>query len=83
MNFTAAYYFENQNTFRSQAAQGGAYANNNGGDVNWLSGVVDYKFNKHFDVYTGVSWVDFKGDWTTGNSVTNDVTVASGVRFKF
>ena len=57
-SFTGAYYHLNQNTYKD-----GAGNTRNGGDQDWLSGVVDYKFNKHFDVYTGVTWVDYTGAW--------------------
>ncbi len=73
--FTAAYYHLNQNGYNSTAT--------NGGDQDWVSGVVDYKFNKHFDVYTGVSWVDYTGAWTTGKLTTDNVNVATGLRLKF
>ncbi len=34
--------------------------------------MIDYKFNKHFDVYTGVSWVDVTGGWAnTQHETTN------------
>jgi predicted porin len=80
---TATWYRENQNTYLSKATSASTAINNNGGDVDWVSGVVDYKFNKHFDVYAGVTWVGFTGDWATGQAHTDDVTVASGVRLKF
>ena len=76
-SFTGAYYHLNQNTYKD-----GANATRAGGDEDWVSGVVDYKFNKHFDVYTGVSWVDYTGAWK-GAGTSESVAVASGLRLKF
>ena len=70
--FTAAYYLQNQNNYSRTSSYNAATlarhknaAAKVGGDLNWVSGVVDYKFNKHFDVYTGVSWVDYTGAWAS------------------
>jgi predicted porin len=78
--FTGAYYRENQNAYANTAT--------NGGNEDFVSGVVDYKFNKHFDVYSGVTWTDFTGGWShnaagVANSVNENVSVVSGVRLKF
>jgi predicted porin len=83
--FTGTWYRENQNTFKTSNADP---SKGYGGDIDWVSGVVDYKFNKHFDIYGGVSWVDFSGDWTHDKngvkySATQEVNVATGVRLKF
>lgn len=81
--FTGAWYIENQNNFDNIKAGSTKDNLNLGGNLNWVSGVVDYTFNKHFDVYGGVSWVDFTGDWANGYGVTQDVNIAAGVRLKF
>ena len=54
------------------------------GDANVVSGLVDYTFNKHFDVYTGVSWSDVGGGLSS-NFVggLENTTVVSGLRLKF
>ncbi len=73
--FTGAYYHENQNNFTLSTGPV------SGGDLDWVSGVIDYKFNKHFDVYGGVSWVDVTGAWA--NSQHETTNFASGLRLKF
>ena len=84
--FTGSYYIENQNTYNSGVAN--SPTKNLGGDLNWVSGVVDYKYNKHFDIYGGVTWTDYTGDWSknaNGTTVgTNEAySVVTGVRVKF
>jgi predicted porin len=73
--FTGAWYHQTQNSFTTL---GGAQP---GGDLDWVSGVVDYKFNKHFDVYGGVSWVDVTGAWA--NSQHETTNFATGLRLRF
>ncbi len=53
------------------------------GDIDWGSFLVDYKFNKHFDVYTGVSVEEVGGALGSGFLATENISVASGVRLKF
>ncbi len=76
--FTGAWYRMNQNDYK---ANGSATFNKLGGNVDEVSGVIDYKFNKHFDVYGGVSWIDYSGAWA--NTVNENVSVATGLRLKF
>jgi predicted porin len=77
-SFTGAYYHLNQNSYYAASAAD----LRSGGDLDQVSGVVDYKFNKHFDVYSGVSWVDYTGDWKAAGT-SESVTVATGLRLKF
>ena len=81
--FTGAYYHENQNDFQTAGGSGTLSPTVWGGNLDWVSGVVDYKFNKHFDVYAGVSWLDWSGHWASGQSTTQDINVNTGVRLKF
>lgn len=85
--YSGGWYHENQNDYLYKKVGSTANSTKAGGDVDWVSGVVDYKFNKHFDVYAGVSWVDFTGNWTKSagvqNGTTSDVNVATGLRLKF
>ena len=74
---TGAWYHQTQNSF---VTTGGVQA---GGDLDWVSGVIDYKFNKHFDVYGGVSWVDVTGGWAAGNTQHETTNFATGLRLKF
>ena len=73
--FTGAWYHENQNNYAISGVT------QSGGDLDWVSGVIYYKFNKHFDVYGGVSWVDVTGGWTAPQHETTNV--ATGLRLKF
>ena len=80
------------------AANNAAYANgtssvNNGvgkqiasncaGDFNQGSLLLDYVFNKHFDVYAGVSYTEIGGGLASGFLQDNNTTFASGLRVKF
>ncbi len=76
--FTGAWYHENQNTYKYNTS-----STKTGGDVDWVSGVVDYKYNKHIDVYGGVTWTDYTGAWVSGLGTTEAVSVSTGVRVKF
>ncbi len=59
------------------------------GQLNQVSFLIDYTFNKHFDVYTGVSYQEIGGGLAHSfltndpyNNTTN-TTVVSGLRVKF
>lgn len=101
-SITGAYYHANQNswtagvgsnaTTASLACAGGASNLLCAGDFNEGSLVVDYAFNKHFDVYTGVNYsqvtnglaAGFSGVPTNGSSGSQDqTTFMSGLRLKF
>jgi len=73
--FTGAWYRLNQNDYT------GFGATVAGGNLDEISGVVDYKFNKHFDVYSGVSYIDYSGNWQ--KTTHDNVNVATGLRLKF
>ena len=53
------------------------------GDLNQGSFLIDYTFNKHFDIYTGVTVSDISGGISSGFLQTSDVAVTSGLRLKF
>jgi predicted porin len=58
-SFTAAYYHINQNSYIADGAPctaGGASKTDCAGSYNQGSLLVDYRFNKHFDVYAGVTY---------------------------
>jgi predicted porin len=58
-SFTGAYYYEHQGQYISDGkvcTLGGATRSDCAGDLNQGSFLVDYAFNKHFDVYAGVSY---------------------------
>ena len=53
------------------------------GDLNQGSLLVDYTFNKHFDVYAGVTYSDIAGGLANGFLQDNNTAVATGLRLKF
>jgi hypothetical protein len=48
------------------------------GELNQGSFLIDYTFNKHFDIYAGVTMSDIGGGLPSGFLQTDDVGVASG-----
>ncbi|HSY06036.1 MAG TPA: porin [Steroidobacteraceae bacterium] len=98
-SFTAAYYHSTQNSWSIGLLTNGTQ--NIGcsgagllcaGDFNEASFVVDYAFNKHYDLYAGVNWSEvtdglangFVGttkDGTTGSESQSTVMVGGRVRF--
>ncbi len=99
-SFTAAYYHIDQNNFSIGApvagngpcVKGGSSLLQCAGDLNQGSFLIDYAFNKHFDVYGGINYsvVDdgfaagFLGVPNTGASASVDqTTVMTGMRLKF
>jgi predicted porin len=100
--FTGAYYHFSQNSFSLAnyyikekspplPYSGGCSVNAFGcsGDSNTVSFLVDYTFNKHFDVYTGVAWSNVTGGLARSSFqndpylATENTTVVSGLRLKF
>ncbi len=58
-------------------------SSNCSGDINFGSLVVDYRFNKHFDVYAGVSSDGIDGGLGSGYLSNNNTNVVTGLRLKF
>ena len=89
-SFTAAYYYLNQPAFAVTSVlsspQAGSPNQQKGylaGTVNDGSFVVDYQFNKHFDVYAGVNYSVIDGGLASGYLANNNTSVISGARLKF
>ncbi len=96
---TGAYYHWDQNSFVNAALHDCAYVNshppvatngigrqigsNCAGDYNQGSFLVDYVFNKYFDVYGGVSFTEISGGLSSGFLRTDNTTFATGVRVKW
>jgi predicted porin len=98
-----AYYWLHQNNFTEinllatslitpgGASTGGCAVNKAAcsGDLNQVSFLVDYAFNKHFDVYGGVTYQDIGGGLAHSflsndpYNATNNTTVVTGMRLKF
>ena len=85
--FTGAYYHIEQNAFLGTVNKPAAgtiqMAANTSGSYNDGSFVIDYRFNKHFDVYAGVNYSVLDGGLSSGYLNDNQTTVATGVRLKF
>ncbi len=86
-SFTGAYYHLEQNAFLGTVNKPAAgtiqTAANTPGSYNDGSFVIDYRFNRHFDVYAGVNYSALDGGLSSGYLNNNQTTVATGVRLKF
>lgn len=86
-SFTAAYYHLSQDFYRTATVTTSCSSNAHGncaGDTNTVSGLVDYTFDKHFDVYTGVAWSNVSGGLSNGFvGGLDNTTWMSGLRLKF
>lgn len=85
---TAAAYSCKTYTYSINKVGGGTVSktgssSNCAGDLDEGSFVVDYAFNKHFDIYAGVSVFDLSGGLANGYLQTENVNFASGLRLKF
>ncbi len=90
LSFTAAYYHIDQPAFSSasvlskpQAGSPNQQAGYTSGTSDDVSFVIDYAFNKHLDVYTGVNYSAIEGGLASGYLANNDTSFVSGVRLKF
>ncbi len=97
-SFTAAYYHIDQNSFRlntGSCPSGGASGLECAGNMNQGSFLIDYAFNKHFDVYGGVDYSVVNDGFANGFPGTpggtpagtatsvDQTTVMTGMRLKF
>ncbi|MGO9172853.1 MAG: porin [Rhodomicrobium sp.] len=72
-SFTGAYYYVDQSAYTSDnnvCTLGGATRTNCAGTYNQGSFLVDYAFNKHFDVYAGVTYAIADDGLAAGNNGT-------------
>ncbi len=90
--FTGAYYYETQNHYELGTSLGTCTtaasnpSKNCSGTTEMISFLVDYTFNKHFDIYAGLSYVDLSGGFANGVGIVpiRDTTnVVTGLRLKF
>ena len=93
--FTGAYYHVSQDAFKEanyfKGTTGGCAVNAFAcaGDTSTASFLVDYSFNKHFDVYAGVSYSTISGGLAASSfsndpyEATDNTTVVTGMRLKF
>ncbi len=94
-----AYYNWNQNSYLDKSFHSCAYnnahppvatngagnqiASNCSGDYNQGSFLLDYVFNKYFDIYAGVSYTEISGGLSSGFLKDSDTTFASGIRLRW
>jgi predicted porin len=62
---------------------GNATASNCSGDLNQGSFLADYQFNKHLDVYGGISYSEVGGGLASGFLNTNTAVFVTGTRLRF
>jgi predicted porin len=54
------------------------------GNLNAVSGLIDYRFSKRFDAYFGSMWSGVQNGLANGYDLNRDtVTTTLGARFKF
>jgi predicted porin len=93
-SFTGAYYHFDQNSWRTGTGAGTACADNGSGKFNSKTSncagnfdmgsfLIDYAFNKHFDVYAGVNYSVVDGGLASGFLQDNSTLFMTGARLKF
>jgi predicted porin len=93
--FSTGYYHLSQDEFlnatgkncangtKSTVAGTVATPSNCAGNLDVVSVLADYQFNKYFDVYAGVSHSEVSGGLSNGFLNTDQTTVVSGMRLRF
>ncbi len=94
--FTLAYYHEGQNGFGTaaqlatcgearinRATLAAVRSGNCSGDLNVVSGYVDYHFTKRFDIYGGMMYSVVSGGMAAGYLYSNNFAPSFGARFTF
>jgi predicted porin len=92
-SFTGAYYHFDQNSWVTKslagtvsgckAGPGTTSSSNCAGNFDMGSFLVDYAFNKHFDVYAGVNYSVVEGGLASGFLATDSTLFMTGMRLKF
>jgi predicted porin len=89
-SFTGAYYHADQNSWVAQSLTGAVTAkcstnahSNCSGNLDMGAFLVDYAFNKHFDVYAGVNYSTVDGGLSSGFLATDSTLFMTGARLKF
>jgi len=62
---------------------GSTTGSNCSGDLNEGSFLIDYTFNRHFDIYAGVTFSEISGGLASGFLQDNNTTFTSGLRVKW
>ncbi|MGO8955499.1 MAG: porin [Rhodomicrobium sp.] len=86
-SFMGAYYHVEQGAYSGTATAPAAGTiqtkANTAGAYNDGSFIIDYRFNKHLDVYAGVNYSTLDGGLASGYLNDNQTTVVSGARLRF
>jgi predicted porin len=92
-SFTGAYYHADQNswinsvgscaTTTAKVTVGQKVGSNCSGNFDMGSFLIDYAFNKHFDVYAGVNYSTVDGGLSSGFLQTESTLFMTGARLKF
>ncbi len=97
LSLTGAYYRLDQSSYTSASVylnapagtKNGGYSTTAAGAENVVSFLVDYEFNKHFDIYAGITYSEVSGNPATAGSFdfgyaqTSAVSTAAGLRLRF
>jgi predicted porin len=85
LEITGAYYGYKQNSYATGKNAGcdTTVAAQCSGNLNAVSGVIDYKLTKRFDIYFGSFWNEVTNGLANGYYARNNVATTAGVRFKF
>jgi predicted porin len=84
-DFTAAYYGYKQNSFATGKDAGCTTTVSSGcsGNLNAISGLLDYRLTKRFDVYFGSMWSGVQNGLANGYYAKDNIATTFGARFKF
>jgi len=82
---TMAYYGTHQDAYGSGAQAGCSTAAHSAcsGSLEAISFDLDYRFNRHFDVYLGAMYSGVQGGLASGYLATTNINPTVGVRYKF
>jgi len=83
--FTAAYYGYKQNSFATGKNAGCSDTRSSGcsGNLNAISGLIDYRLSKRFDIYFGSFWSGVQNGLANGYYAKDNIATTLGARFKF
>jgi len=85
LDVTVAYYGSHQDAYGTGAQAGCSTAAHSAcsGSLEAISFDLDYRFNKHFDVYLGAMYSGAQGGLASGYLATTNINPTLGVRYKF
>jgi predicted porin len=86
LEVTLAWYGYRQDAYATGAEAGcsSIISSKCQGELNAISGLIDYRFTKRFDVYLGSMWSGVQDGLANGYDFNRDtITTTAGLRFKF